>query len=57
MVIAFALLVCLIGLLMFWLASNPKTVEIGKLMFFAGLLAFLLTGVAPLVAIFSRAHG
>jgi hypothetical protein len=57
MVIAFALLVCLVGLLMFALATNPKTVEIGKLMFFAGLLAFLLTGVGPLVAIFSRGHG
>jgi len=47
MLIAVSLLVALIGLLIYVLAGNPPgsnqtVVEIGRLMFFAGLLAFLL---------------
>jgi Na+/phosphate symporter len=36
----------IIGLLVYMLASNPKTVELGRLTFFAGLLAlaFVLSG-------------
>jgi len=44
MTIVFTLLVSLIGLLMYVLASNPKVVEIGRIMFWTGLLAFLLGG-------------
>lgn len=44
MSIVFTLLVALIGLLMYVLASNPKVVEIGRIMFWTGLLAFLLGG-------------
>jgi hypothetical protein len=53
LVITLALLVALIGVLMYALAANPKLVEIGRLMFFAGLLAFLLTGVNGLVTMFA----
>jgi Na+/phosphate symporter len=46
MIIGLTLLVALIGVLMYALCANPKLQEIGRLMFFAGLLAFLL-GAAP----------
>lgn len=36
------ILVCLIGLVMWLLMSNPKAQEIGRLMFFAGLLVVLM---------------
>lgn len=42
MIIYVSLLVALIGLLAYALASNPKIVEIGRISYFAGLLAFLL---------------
>jgi hypothetical protein len=42
MIILLPLLIALIGLLMFALCANPKLAEIGKIMFFCGLLAFLL---------------
>jgi hypothetical protein len=44
MTIVFSLLIALIGLLMYVLAGNPKVVEIGRIMFWTGLLAFLLGG-------------
>lgn len=37
-----ALLVCLIGLLVYVLATNTKAVEIGRICFFCGLLVLLL---------------
>lgn len=42
MVIYFSLLIALIGVLMYALAANPKLVEIGRIAFAFGLLAFLL---------------
>ena len=42
MIIYLDLLVAVVGLLMYALAANPKLVEIGKIMFWVGLLAFLL---------------
>jgi hypothetical protein len=42
MTIYLSLLVALIGLLAYALATNPKIVEIGRISYFAGLLAFLL---------------
>jgi hypothetical protein len=42
MYIAFSLLIALIGLLMFALATNEKVNRIGFSMFQCGLLAFLL---------------
>lgn len=45
--IALALLIALIGVLMYFMAANPKLMDIGRIMFACGLLAFLLqSGVA-----------
>lgn len=44
MIIVLTLLIAVIGLLMYALAANPKWQEIGRIMFFCGLLAFLLGG-------------
>lgn len=41
-----AILIAVVGLLMYALASNPKLVEVGRIMFWTGLLAFLLGGGA-----------
>jgi Na+/phosphate symporter len=49
MIIVLPLLVCIIGLLMYALSANPKLVEIGRMMFWVGLLAFLL-GAGPVVS-------
>lgn len=46
MTIIFQLLIAVIGLLMYVLAEKPKVVEIGRIMFWTGLLAFLLGGGA-----------
>lgn len=43
MLIALSLVVCIIELLMYALAGNPKVVNIGQIMFACGLLAFLLS--------------
>ena len=43
MEIYLSLLIAIVGLLMYALSANPKLVEIGRLMFACGLLAFLLT--------------
>lgn len=45
MTIYLALLVSIIGVLCYALSSNPKMIEIGRIAFFAGLLAFLLQDV------------
>lgn len=42
MIILLSLLISLMGLLMYAFAANPKLSEVGRLSFFAGLLAFLL---------------
>jgi Na+/phosphate symporter len=41
MYIYLSLLVALIGVLMYALVANPKLTEIGRIMFFCGLFAFL----------------
>jgi hypothetical protein len=48
-----SLVVAIVGLLMFCLSKAPsgKPIEIGKIMFFVGLLAFLLTS-GPLLLFF-----
>jgi SpoU rRNA methylase family enzyme len=43
MTIYLSLLVAVVGVLMYALASNPKLSEIGRLAFAMGLLAFLIT--------------
>lgn len=40
--IVLSALVALLGVLMYALSGNPKVSEIGRISFFAGLLAFLL---------------
>ena len=42
MVMLVSLLFVLIGLLAYALSTNPKVQELGRITFFAGLLAFLL---------------
>lgn len=42
MVIYIPLLVAILGVLMYALATNGKIQEIGRIMFFCGLLTFLL---------------
>lgn len=46
MEIYLSLLCAVVGVLMYALSTNAKLVEVGRLMFFAGILAFLL-GAAP----------
>jgi Na+/phosphate symporter len=40
-IVIFPILICLIGLAMYVLLSNPKAQEIGRIMFFCGLLVML----------------
>jgi hypothetical protein len=42
MIIYLSLLVALVGVLMYALSANPKLQEIGRISYFAGLLAFLI---------------
>ncbi len=44
MIVGLDFLVMLIGLLMYALSKDPKIPEIGRIMFFCGLLALLLSG-------------
>ena len=53
MIIYLNLLVAVIGLLMYALCVNPKLTEIGRIMFWIGLLCFLL-GDAALVNVIHR---
>jgi hypothetical protein len=48
MIIALPIVICLIGLLMWVLSANPKLQEVGRIMFFCGLLATLL-GAGPVL--------
>jgi hypothetical protein len=48
MIIYLPLLVALIGVLMYALCTNPKLIEIGRIMFWTGLLAFLIGSPAAL---------
>ena len=41
-----ALIISVVGLIMYVLAEKPKIVEVGRIMFWTGLLAFLLGGGA-----------
>lgn len=42
MIILVPIAIALLGLFMYHAATNPKWQEVGKLMFFSGLLAWLL---------------
>ena len=54
MVITLTLLVALVGLVVFILAANTKVQELGRILFFCGVLAFLLNGVQHVVELFPR---
>jgi hypothetical protein len=51
MIILFPFLICLVGVLTYALAANPKVGEIGRIMFAFGLLACLM-GSGQMVALF-----
>jgi hypothetical protein len=44
MTILFSLLIALIGLVMYFICEKPKLQEVGRIMFWTGLLAFMLGG-------------
>jgi Na+/phosphate symporter len=46
LVIGLDLIICIIGLLLYMTSSHPKWPEVGRMMFFCGLFAFLLGGDA-----------
>jgi hypothetical protein len=46
MTIALNLIIAVIGLVMMFVSTNAKVVRTGEIMFFCGLLAFLLSGAA-----------
>ena len=48
-VVGLTLVIAIVGVLMYALCTNGKLQEVGRLMFFAGLLAFLLGGGRVLV--------
>ena len=50
MTIYVSLMVALVGILMYALSTNPKLGEIGRILFFAGTLVFLLQGVPQVVS-------
>lgn len=53
MTVWLSLLVAIIGCLIYALSANPKVAELGRISFFAGLLAFLLQS-AQLVNLISK---
>jgi hypothetical protein len=56
MVIYLSLLICILGLVMYWRSVDVKVMEIGKICFWVGLLVFLLTDARLIVAMLAR-HG
>jgi hypothetical protein len=50
MIVYLSLLIAIIGLITYALAANPKAAEIGRITYFAGLLAFLLTSADRLLS-------
>lgn len=52
MSILFPLLVALIGLLIYLLSKDGKRTEVGRITYFAGLLAFLLQAAPHIVNFF-----
>lgn len=51
MVVILPLLVAVVGVLVYALASNPKVQEMGRIAFFCGLLVFLLQGAQSVVTL------
>lgn len=53
MIIYLSLFVAIIGAFMYAFCT-PKPAELGRIMFFCGLLAFLLTSLGPMVSLLRR---
>jgi hypothetical protein len=51
MVIYLSALFAIIGLLIYLASGNPKVSEVGRVTYFGGLLAFLITAVPHLVQV------
>ena len=49
MIVFLSLIIAVIGLLIYALSSNAKVAELGRIAFFAGLLAWLLTGAPKML--------
>jgi len=54
MIIFLSLIIALIGVLMYALSANGKLVEIGRIMFFCGLLTFLFNVGSATVSLLHR---
>jgi hypothetical protein len=54
MTIFLSLLIAIIGALVYALASNPKLVELGRLAYACGLLAFLMKISEPIINLLGR---
>lgn len=49
-----SLIVGVIGLVLYFIATNPKVSEVGRVCFWVGLLAFLLANGSQTVGLFGR---
>lgn len=56
MIALLSVIAMIVGLLMYALCANPKLAEIGRLTFFAGVLAFLLEAGPRVVALLGGAR-
>jgi hypothetical protein len=54
MSIYFSLLIALVGVLMYALCATPKVQEIGRIMFWVGLLAFLLHDAEHILSLIGK---
>mgnify|MGYP007083431297 CR=1 FL=1 len=52
MVVLLPLLVAVVGVLIYVLSADPKVQEMGRIMFFCGLLAFLMRGAEQVISLF-----
>ena len=46
MVVLLPIIICVVGLIMYMIATNPKVAEVGRMMFWTGLLATMLSSPA-----------
>lgn len=54
MIVFLSLLIALVGLLMYIMSGNPKIQELGRIMFAAGMFAFLFVGGEQVVTLLGR---
>jgi hypothetical protein len=54
MIVLLPVLVAIIGILCYALATNPKVAELGRIAYFCGLLVFLLSGAQQLIGLLGR---